>query len=89
MKTGDIIAVGEGEAKPFRVVVDVLYGIQLEGDKALVAADKGFISCLLGGRGAGRRVFRNGRLLGGWMWGDGFSFGSGRGARVIVISAST
>ena len=90
LKTGDIIAVGKGEAKSLRVVVDLFYSVEFEGDETLVAASEGFVGCLLwsGGAGGGARgdVF----LLQGRGRSDRFRLGRfGRGARVVVISAST
>jgi len=38
LQTGDGIFVWEGEAEFLGVVVDFLYGIQLEGDETLIAA---------------------------------------------------
>jgi len=41
LQTGDGIFVWEGEAEFLGVVVDFLYGTQLEGDETLIAACEG------------------------------------------------
>ena len=42
-KARDVIAVGKGEAKFFRVVVDLFYGFELQVDEALVSASEGLL----------------------------------------------
>ena len=83
LQARDIILVRQREAEFLRVVVELLDGLELQVDEALVATgERGG----LGGGSAGGEVRRDGlALLGGWGRGGL----GGRGALVVVVSSAS